>query len=65
MMHHLLNLCPFTSTLWNWVASIFRLTDRHEFNITGTLMNRRKDFSENEIINKAWNLVLGFLIWDV
>ena len=62
MMDHLLNLCPFTSTLWNWVVSIFRRTNKDEFSITGTLKNWKKDFSENEIINKAWTLVLGFLI---
>lgn len=61
-MEHLLNLCPFTSTFWNCVASIFRQTDRDNFSITGTLKNWRRNFSENEIINKAWSLVLGFLI---
>eukprot|EP00253_Pinus_taeda_P003909 PITA_03909 len=64
-MEHLLNLCQFTSTLWNWVASIFRQTDRDIGSINRTLRNWRRNFSENEIINKAWALVLGFLIWDV
>eukprot|EP00253_Pinus_taeda_P003152 PITA_03152 len=64
-IEHLLNLYPFTSSLWNWVASIFRQTDRDNFSIIGTLKNWRKNFSENEIINKAWTLVPGFLIWDV
>ena len=53
MMDHLLNLCTFTSTLWNWVTSLFRKTDKHEYNITGTLTNSRKDFSEKEIVNKS------------
>ena len=65
MMDHLLNLCPFTSTLWNWVTSIFRQTDRDEYSITDTLKNWRKDFSENEIINKNQTLIPGFSIWDV
>ena len=64
-MEHLLNLCPFTSTLWDWVASVFRPTDRDRLSITNTLKNWRKDFSGNEIINKAWTLVPGFIIWDV
>lgn len=64
-MEHLLNLYPFTSTLWDWAASVFRQTDRDRLNITNTLKNLRKDFSGNEIINKAWILVLGFIIWDV
>lgn len=61
-MDHLLNLCPFTSTLWNWVASIFKQTDRDIGSITKTLKNWRKIFSTNEIINKAWALVPGFII---
>lgn len=64
-MEHLLNLCPFTSTLWDWVASIFRQTNKDGLSITNTLRNWRKNFSGNEIINNAWNLVPGFLIWNV
>eukprot|EP00253_Pinus_taeda_P035229 PITA_35229 len=64
-MEHLLNLYPFTSTLWNWMASIFRQTDRDIGSITSTLKNWRKNFSVNEIINNAWDLVPGFIIWDV
>lgn len=52
-MDHLLNLFPFTSIVWEWVASIFRHTDRDRLNISNTLKNRRKNFSGNEIINKA------------
>eukprot|EP00253_Pinus_taeda_P008423 PITA_08423 len=64
-MEHLLNHCPFTSTLWNWVDSTFRQTDKDNFSITSTLKNWRKDLSKNELINKDWTLVPGFLIWDV
>eukprot|EP00253_Pinus_taeda_P033643 PITA_33643 len=64
-MDHLLNLCAFTSTLWNWVASIFKQTDRDENSISGTLKNWRNDFSENETVNKAWTLIPGSFIWDV
>ena len=63
-IEHLLNLCPFTSTLWDWVASVFRKTDRDRLSITNTLRYWRKDFSDNEIINKAWTLVIGFIILD-
>lgn len=64
-MDHLLNFCPFISTLWNQVASIFRQTDRDMGSITSTLNKWRKNFSDNEIINKAWALVPSFLIQDV
>jgi hypothetical protein len=64
-MDHLLHLCTFTSTLWNWVAPIFRQTDRDENDITKTLKNWRKNLSENETVNTASTLIPGFLIWDV
>jgi len=64
-MDHLLNFCPFISIMWEWVASIFRHSDRDRLNISNTLKNWRKNFSGNEIINKAWTLVPGFVIWDV
>lgn len=62
MMEHLLNLYPFTSTVWDWVASVFRQTDRDRIKIINTLKNWMKEFSNNEIINKAWTLVSGFII---
>jgi len=51
--------------LWNWVAPIFKQTDRDMGSITSTLKKWRKNFSGNEIMNKASDLVLGFLTWDV
>lgn len=64
-MDHLLNLFPFTSTLWNWIASIFKQIDRDMGSITSTLNKWRKNFSDNEIVNKALDLTPSFLIWDV
>lgn len=64
-MNHLLNLCPFTSTVWDWVASVFRHTDQDKLSITNTLKNWRKNFSGNEIVNKSWTLVPSLVIWDV
>jgi len=64
-MDDLLNLYSFTSTLWKWMAYIFNQTVRNEDDITKTLNNWRKDFSNNEIVNLAWTLMPIFLIWDV
>ena len=41
-MDHLLNLFPFTSTVCEWVDSIFRHTNRDRINISNTLKNWRK-----------------------
>ena len=43
MMEHLLNLCPFTSNLCDWVASVFRKTNRDKLSITNTLKNWRNN----------------------
>ena len=51
--NHLLNMCEFTSSIWNWVASIFNQIDRKENDIMKTLKTWRKYFSENETINVA------------
>lgn len=64
-MEHLLNLCPFTYILWNWVASIFKQSDRDIGSIKSTLRNWRSNLSANEILNKAWELVPGFMTWVV
>lgn len=65
MMDHLLNLYPFTSIVWEWVVSIFKQIDKDRFSISNTLKNWRKNFSGNGIINRAWTLVPGFVIWNV
>eukprot|EP00253_Pinus_taeda_P022782 PITA_22782 len=63
--NHLLNRCTFNTTLWNWVGEVFEQIDRDAKDIITTLKNWRKHFSDNEIINSAWMLTLGFLIWNV
>jgi len=65
MMDHLLNLCLFTSIVWERVASIFKKTNRDRLSISNTLKNWRKNFSRNEIINRAWTLVPGYVTWNV
>jgi len=64
-MEHLLNLCPYTSIVWNGIASIFKQTNGGMGSITYTLKKWRKNFFEYDIVNKAWASAPGFLIWDV
>lgn len=65
MIEHLINLCSFSAKIWDWVASSFRQTDKDRLSISNTLTKWRKNFSENEIINKAWMLVISFVIWNI
>ena len=49
-IEHLLNLCPFTSKVWDWVASIFRQTDRDSLNISNTSSFARTEFLVTVVI---------------
>lgn len=63
--NHLLNRCTFTTILWNWVGKVFEQIDKNVNDNIATLKKWRKNFSDNEIINSAWMLVPGFIIWNV
>lgn len=39
MIEHLLNLCPFISKVQDWLATIFRQTDKDSLSISNTLKN--------------------------
>ena len=43
IMEELLNIFPFTSTLWDLLASVFRQTDRDGLSITNTMRNWRRN----------------------
>jgi len=64
-LEHLLNNCIFTSWLWDLFVVIFQQSDRDIRSIISTLINWRKNFSDNEILNSAWALVPSFIIWNV
>jgi len=38
-MNHLLNICNWTKSLWNWMETIFKSTDRNKDSIQESIAN--------------------------
>jgi hypothetical protein len=57
--------CPYSTGLWDWVATLYRQTDRVREDIQATLRSWRVQYTENEIVNLCWGLTPGFFIWEI
>jgi hypothetical protein len=57
---HLLDGCSYTTEVWDWVAIVYRQTDRVKGDIRETLGNWREHYNENEMVNLCWGLTLGW-----
>ena len=64
-MNHLLNICKWTESLWNWLETIFKRTDRDRNSLQESIVNWRSNFSKTQIVNTLWKLIPGFLVWMV
>lgn len=64
-IEHLLNSCIFTDRTWDFFTNIFKQSDREKESIANTLNNWRNNFSDNEVLNSSWELLLSFIIWNV
>jgi hypothetical protein len=64
-MSHLLNKCSYTTELWDWVAGIYRQSNRIWGNINATINNWNENYNENEMVNLCWNLMSGMIIWAI
>jgi hypothetical protein len=62
--NHLLDECSDTTEIWDWVAGIFRQSNRVWGNISTTINNWNEDYSENEMVNLCWTLASGMIIWE-
>jgi len=62
-LNHILNTCPIACALWDDMAFIFRPTDKNRDSIGLTLSNWRITMSNNNLINRAWNLIPGAVVW--
>jgi ribonuclease HI len=63
--NHLLDECSYTTEIWDWVAGIFRQSNRIKGNINATINNWNEGYSENEMVNLCWNLTSGMIIWAI
>ena len=62
---HIFNSCDYVVPLWRSLEFTFRCTDRDPAIVINTLLNWRKGGYKCVVLNRAWQLVLGFLIWDL
>jgi hypothetical protein len=63
--NHLLDGCTYTMEVWDWVAILYRQTDRVKDDIRATLGNWRGHYTENEMVNLCWGLTPGIVIWAI
>ena len=64
-IEHLLNRCPIVETLWRILEKLFRQADRDNTNINETIKKWRNGAFKCEVLNRAWRLSIGFLLWSI
>jgi hypothetical protein len=64
-MNHLLDECPYTSEVWDWVAGIFQQSNRVRDNISTTINTWKENYSENEEVNLYWTLIPSMIILEI
>jgi hypothetical protein len=62
-MNHLLNSCPYMAQIWDQVALIMHTSDRHRDSIIDSIMNWRDQDFHSALLNRIWQLLLGFILW--
>ena len=65
MINHLLDGFPYSTGLWDQVATLYRQTNRVREDIQVTLRSWRVQYTDNEIVNLYWGLTPGFVIWEI
>jgi exonuclease III len=64
-MNHLLNTCHYTAQVWDQVAITMRTSDRLRDSIIETLINWRDQPFSSPYLNRVWQLLPGFVLWQV
>jgi hypothetical protein len=63
--NHLLNLCPYSSCIWDQSASIMRTSDRNRIGLKETIEGWRSSTFHSPILNRIWQLLPGFILWKI
>jgi hypothetical protein len=63
--NHLLNLCPYSSCIWDHSASIMRTSDRNRTGLKETIEGWRSSTYQSPILNRIWQLLPGFILWNI
>jgi hypothetical protein len=64
-MEHLLNNCPLNEIIWNLATRLIRRTKRVKNNIISTIMDWGSGSFKIPILNKNWQLLPGFIVWQL
>lgn len=64
-MNHLLNTFEWEDSLWNCMETILKRKDRVRNSIQETIQNWRGNFSNTQLVNTIWKLILGFIAWKI
>jgi hypothetical protein len=64
-LNHLLNTCPYTAQVWDQVAIIMRTSDRLRDSVIDTLSNWRDKAFSSPYLNRVWQLLPGFVLWQI
>ena len=64
-MEHMTNACIYNHNLWKNHNQLFRVSDRNPNNMKTIMDNWRKKPYQNTILNRAWRLSLGFVLWAI
>lgn len=63
--NHLQSSFSFSASIWDHLVVLFRQTNRIQNNVLSTLQFRRDSPFTNPIANRAWQLIHGFILWDI
>jgi hypothetical protein len=63
--NHLLNLCFYSSQVWDQCAIVMRITDRKCEGLRETIEEWRDSTFHSPILNRIWQLLPGFILWQL
>jgi hypothetical protein len=63
--NHLLNLCFYSSQVWDQCAIVMRISDRKCEGLRETIEEWRDTTFQSPILNRIWKLLPGFILWKL
>ena len=64
-IEHLFNNYSIGNEIWQLNEALFGQTDRDNTSVNGTICNWRRGVYKSEVVNRAWRLSIGFVLWAI
>ena len=64
-INHLLDECPVVDSIWEKGATIFKKNHQHKGRLDITLEKCPIKVFKNKIVNRLWELLPGFTVWEL